>query len=70
MGFFASSCDNWCSDQGCSAGVAHGPLHVLMGESEMESGKDLKGKKVEWICFAGTMEYLSRVAVKPFWTRS
>jgi NitT/TauT family transport system substrate-binding protein len=48
------------------AGVAHRPLHVLMGRSELKSGKDLKGKRIGVDSFAGTMEYLSRVAVKHF----
>jgi ABC-type nitrate/sulfonate/bicarbonate transport system substrate-binding protein len=48
------------------AGVAHRPLHVLMGRSEIKSGKDLKGKRIGVDSFAGTMEYLSRVAVKHF----
>jgi NitT/TauT family transport system substrate-binding protein len=48
------------------AGVAHRPLHVLMGRSEIKSGKDLKGKRIGVDSFAGTMEYLSRAAVKHF----
>lgn len=48
------------------AGIAHRPLHVLMGRSEIKSGKDLKGKTIGVDSFAGTMEYLSRVAVKYF----
>lgn len=48
------------------AGVAHRPLHVLMGRGEIKSGKDLRGKRIGVDSFAGTMEYLSRVAVKHF----
>jgi NitT/TauT family transport system substrate-binding protein len=48
------------------AGVAHRPLHVLMGRSDIKSGKELKGKRIGVDSFAGTMEYLSRVAVKHF----
>ena len=48
------------------AGVAYRPLHVLMGRNEIKSGKDLKGKRIGVDSFAGTMDYLSRVAVKHF----
>ena len=48
------------------AGVASRPLHVLMGRNEIKSGKDLKGKRIGVDSFAGTMDYLSRVAVKHF----
>jgi ABC-type nitrate/sulfonate/bicarbonate transport system substrate-binding protein len=48
------------------AGIAHRPLHVLMARTNIKSGKDLKGRKIGVDSFAGTMEYLSRVAVRHF----
>jgi NitT/TauT family transport system substrate-binding protein len=48
------------------AGIAHRPLHVLVGRADIKSGKDLKGKRIGVDSFAGTMEYLTRVAVKHF----
>ena len=44
------------------AGIAARPLHVLMARPEIQSGKDLKDKRIGVDSFAGTMEYLARVA--------
>ena len=48
------------------AGIAARPLHVLMARPEIQSGKDLKDKRVGVDSFAGTMEYLARVAAKHY----
>jgi ABC-type nitrate/sulfonate/bicarbonate transport system substrate-binding protein len=48
------------------AGIASRPLHVLMARPEIQSGKDLKDKRVGVDSFAGTMEYLARVAAKHY----
>ncbi len=48
------------------AGMSARPLHVLMVRSEIKSGKDLKGKTIGVDSFAGTVDYLSRVAVRHF----
>lgn len=48
------------------AGIAARPLHVLMARPEIQSGKDLKDKRIGVDSFAGTMEYLSRVAAKHY----
>jgi ABC-type nitrate/sulfonate/bicarbonate transport system substrate-binding protein len=49
-----------------SAGIAARPLHVLMARPEIQSGKDLKDKRIGVDSFAGTMEYLARVAAKHY----
>jgi ABC-type nitrate/sulfonate/bicarbonate transport system substrate-binding protein len=48
------------------AGIAARPLHVLMARPEIQSGKDLKNKRIGVDSFAGTMEYLARVAAKHY----
>ena len=48
------------------AGIASRPLHVLMARPEIHSGKDLKDKRIGVDSFAGTMEYLARVAAKHY----
>jgi ABC-type nitrate/sulfonate/bicarbonate transport system substrate-binding protein len=48
------------------AGIAARPLHVLMARPEIQSGKDLKDKRIGIDSFAGTMEYLARVAAKHY----
>ena len=48
------------------AGIASRPLHVLMARPEIRSGKDLKDKRIGVDSFAGTMEYLARVAAKHY----
>jgi ABC-type nitrate/sulfonate/bicarbonate transport system substrate-binding protein len=48
------------------AGIAARPLHVLMARPEIQSSKDLKDKRIGVDSFAGTMEYLARVAAKHY----
>ena len=48
------------------AGMASRPLHVLIAKAEIKSGKDLKGKTIGVDSFAGTVDYLSRVAARHF----
>lgn len=48
------------------AGMASRPLHTLIAKPEIKSGKDLKGKTIGVDSFAGTVDYLSRVAAKHF----
>lgn len=48
------------------ASMSARPLHVLMVRPEIKSGKDLKGKTIGVDSFAGTVDYLSRVAVRHF----
>jgi ABC-type nitrate/sulfonate/bicarbonate transport system substrate-binding protein len=48
------------------AGIASKPLHVLMARPDIQSGKDLKDKRIGVDSFAGTMEYLARVAAKHY----
>lgn len=48
------------------AGIAARPLHVLMARPEIQSGKDLKDKRIGVDSFAGTMEYLARLAAKHY----
>src|SRR5688572_24930024 len=48
------------------AGIGARPLHVLMARPEIQSGKDLKDKRIGVDSFAGTMEYLARVAAKHY----
>ena len=47
-------------------GFAGRPLHVLIVRSEIKSPKDLKGKVIGVDSVAGTVDYLSRVAVRHF----
>lgn len=48
------------------AGMASRPLHILIARPEIKSGKDLKGKTIGVDSFAGTVDYLSRVAARHF----
>ena len=45
-------------------GLANRPLHVLIARPEIKSGKDLKGRIIGVDSFAGTVDYLSRTAVR------
>ena len=47
-------------------GIASRPLHVLIARAEIKSPKDLKGKVIGVDSVAGTVDYLSRVAVRHF----
>ena len=47
-------------------GFAGRPLHVLIVRPEIKSPKDLKGKVIGVDSVAGTVDYLSRVAVRHF----
>ncbi len=47
-------------------GIASRPLHVLVARPEIKSPKDLKGKIIGVDSVAGTVDYLSRVAVRHF----
>jgi NitT/TauT family transport system substrate-binding protein len=47
-------------------GFAGRPLHVLVARPEIRSPKDLKGKIIGVDSVAGTVDYLSRVAVRHF----
>jgi ABC-type nitrate/sulfonate/bicarbonate transport system substrate-binding protein len=47
-------------------GFAARPLHVLIARPEIKTPKDLKGKVVGVDSFAGTVDYLSRVALRHF----
>jgi len=47
-------------------GIAGRPLHVLVARPEIKSAKDLKGKVIGVDSVAGTVDYLSRVAVRHF----
>ena len=47
-------------------GIAGRPLHVLVARSEIKTPKDLKGKVIGVDSIAGTVDYLSRVAVRHF----
>ncbi len=47
-------------------GFASRPLHVLIARPEIKSPKDLKGKIIGVDSVAGTVDYLSRVAVRHF----
>src|SRR5258707_14267974 len=44
-------------------GMASRPLHVLIARQEIKTPKDLKGKVIGVDSVAGTVDYLSRVAV-------
>ena len=48
------------------ASLASRPLHVLIARPEIKSGKDLKGKVIGVDSFAGTVDYLSRSAVRHY----
>ena len=48
------------------ASMAARPLHIFIARPEIKSGKDLKGKTVGVDSFAGTVDYLSRVAARHF----
>ena len=48
------------------AGIASRPLHILIARPEIKSGKDLKGKTIGVDSYAGTVDYLSRVAARHF----
>ena len=47
-------------------GIAGRPLHVLIARPEIKTPKDLKGKIIGVDSVAGTVDYLSRVAVRHF----
>src|SRR4029453_5132230 len=47
-------------------GMASRPLHVLVARQEKKTPKDLKGKVIGVDSVAGTVDYLSRVAVRHF----
>ena len=47
-------------------GLASRPLHVLVARPEIKTPKDLKGKIIGVDSVAGTVDYLSRVAVRHF----
>ena len=47
-------------------GFAGRPLHVLIARPEIKTPKDLKGKVIGVDSVAGTVDYLSRVAVRHF----
>ena len=47
-------------------GMAARPLHVLIARPEIKTPKDLKGKIIGVDSFAGTVDYLSRVAARHF----
>ena len=47
-------------------GLAGRPLHVLISRPEIKTPKDLKGKVIGVDSIAGTVDYLSRVAVRHF----
>ena len=47
-------------------GFAGRPLHVLIARPEIKSPKDLKGRIIGVDSVAGTVDYLSRVAVRHF----
>ena len=47
-------------------GMAARPLHVLIARPDIKTPKDLKGKIIGVDSFAGTVDYLSRVAARHF----
>lgn len=47
-------------------GLAARPLHVLVARPEIKTPKDLKGKVIGVDSIAGTVDYLSRVALRHF----
>ena len=48
------------------AGMAQRPLHVLVARPEIKSPQDLKSKIIGVDSVAGTVDYLSRVAIRHF----
>lgn len=48
------------------AGMAAKPLIAFVSRPEIKSGKDLKGKRIGIDSFAGTMDYLARVALRHY----
>lgn len=48
------------------AGMASRPLHILIARPEIKSGRDLKGKTIGVDSYAGTVDYLSRVAARHY----
>jgi NitT/TauT family transport system substrate-binding protein len=48
------------------AGFASRPLHVLVARPEIKTPQDLKGKIIGVDSVAGTVDYLSRVAIRHF----
>lgn len=48
------------------AGLASRPLHVLIARPGIGSGKELKGKTIGVDSFAGTVDYLTRVAARHY----
>jgi NitT/TauT family transport system substrate-binding protein len=48
------------------ASLASRPLHILMARPEIKYGKDLKGKIIGVDSFAGTVDYLVRVAARHY----
>jgi NitT/TauT family transport system substrate-binding protein len=48
------------------AGLASRPLHILISRAEIKAGRDLKGKTIGVDSFAGTVDYLSRTAVRHY----
>jgi ABC-type nitrate/sulfonate/bicarbonate transport system substrate-binding protein len=48
------------------AGMASRPLHVLIGRPDIKTPKDLKGRTIGVDAVAGTVDYLSRVALRHF----
>jgi NitT/TauT family transport system substrate-binding protein len=47
-------------------GMASRPLHVLMVRPDIKTAKDLRGKTIGVDSIAGTVDYLSRLAVRHF----
>ena len=47
-------------------GLAARPLHILIARPEIKSAKDLRGKTIGVDSFAGTVDYLSRTAVRHY----
>src|SRR5919106_1280812 len=47
-------------------GMASRPLHVLIARPDIKSPKELKGKIIGVDSVAGTVDYLSRVAIRHF----
>lgn len=48
------------------AALASRPLHVLVTRPEIESGKDLKNRTIGVDSYAGTVDYLTRVAARHY----
>jgi NitT/TauT family transport system substrate-binding protein len=47
-------------------GMASRPLHVLIARPDIKTAKDLRGRTIGVDSFAGTVDYLSRVAVRHY----